>query len=180
MNKPTPEILAAAIALRENGATIKEVLATPFREDGKVDQKKGQTLSYSQFWYAEQRAKVAGTDLDISADPSPANIARQREAGFSWGQIAVNANWPESRVRKTFEATTGTKSVGLRIGKGGRFLTDDGIFYNADRKTTGTAIPAEAKITEVKAVLYADIEDARAERKAAKKAGSKKAKAAKK
>lgn len=147
MKAPDTTILEAAYAELEAGSTIKEILAKPRN-------KAGDTLSYSQFWLFSQRKKVAGTSQDLKGKVTPEAIAGQRNQGLSWGTIAVNCDLPESRVRKIFSEATGVRSEGLRIGAGGRFLRDDQLFYEDERRVTGTPIPTTKPVAQVRNELF--------------------------
>lgn len=173
MKAPTQEILEAARLELENGATIKQVLATPRT-------KEGDTLTYSQFWLYVNRFKVAGTDLDFAGEVTGDKIVERRNDGYSWGEIAIQANVPESRVRKLFAEATGVRSEGLRTGQGGRFLRDDQVFYTGgDRRVAGTAIPVEKPVAQTREELLAELKKASAAAKAkADKAEARKAAAA--
>lgn len=180
MKAPTQEILAAAAAELEAGNTIKEVLSRPRNEAG-------DTLTYSQFWLYVAREKVAGGPLDFAGEVTGDKIVERRNQGFSWGEIAVQANLPESRIRKLFADATGVKSQGLRTGQGGRFLRDDQVFYTGgDRRVTGTAIPVEKSVAATREELLAELKKAsvaakaksdRAEAAKAKREAAKRAKA---
>lgn len=154
MRNPTDEILAAAKAELDAGATMKAVLSTPRNKDG-------ETLSYGQFWCYNRRFAVVGTPADIKGIATPDAIVEQRNQGISWGDIAVNADLPESRVRKLFSEATGVRSQGLRIGAGGRYLTDDQVFYTGgEARVTGTAIPTDVPLAKVKDQLLSDLRKA--------------------
>lgn len=169
MKKVTLEILEAARLERENGATIKAILATP-RNDA------GETLNYGQFWAYIRRVTMAGTDLDFEGEVTGEKIVDRRNQGFSWGEIAIQANLPESRIRKMFEDASGVRSAGLRTGQGGRFLTDDPVFYTGgERRVAGTAISTEKAIAATKEELLAELKKA----SVAAKAKADKAEAAK-
>lgn len=182
MKNPTVSILAAARALRAEGTPQKAILAIGWDVDGnRVEATEENTLSYSQFWlYCARQDLLENTpelDLaDLKAEELGSAIVERRNAGTSWGEIAVQADLPESRCRKIFEEATGVKSKGLRIGQGGRFLTDDNIFYMDDAKVSGTAIPVDKTVHEAKENLYGEImkaREARAKKEAAKEKAAK-------
>jgi len=76
-------------------------------------------------------------------------VVDARSAGQSWGLIGVRFNRPESLVRRWFKES-GTKSEGLRIGKGGRWLLNEPALYNGDRAVTGINLPAPMKRSEIR------------------------------
>jgi hypothetical protein len=75
------------------------------------------------------------------------------DQGWGWGRIMVATNAGEAKVRRMFEDATGIESVGIRTGKGGRFLGDDPKLYEETLKATGTDIP---KGERPKARLFAE------------------------
>lgn len=128
MKNPSPELLAHAFELHQAGTPVKAILA----ETG---------LGYSQMWLHVRRCEIVAAGLDV--EPTSDSVVDLRQAGHSWGEIAVRCGIPESRVRKLFSETTGTRSEGLRIGKGGRHFYDEAgaPLYQENLKATGTAIP---------------------------------------
>ena len=63
---------------------------------------------------------------------------------ISWGVIGVRCQVPESKVRRLYLDTTGISSVGLRIGKGGRYPADE-------NGANGAATPRVSKAASKKA-----------------------------
>ncbi len=156
MKNPTNSDFRLAVSLRLKGKGWSEVL----RDTG---------LSHSQAELAEFRFKRDLADLGVAdlADwksvPVPEGsdageiVKALRAEGISWGVIACRMHLSESKARRAFTATTSTKSQGLRIGKGGRFLDskENGHRYyeNGDNRKSGLFIPKEfdqrqAELTE--------------------------------
>lgn len=116
----TPKQFAEALALHKAGRSMKEIL-----------EKTG--LNYSQAWLHVTDATMPDSErLNGQGATLNRQIAESRKKGNSWGYIAVQARLPESRVRKLYEEATNTRSIGQRIGKGGRFLADDELIYRPD------------------------------------------------
>lgn len=132
MKNPTVKILEAALASYREGTPIKSILV----ETG---------LNYSQAWLYIRTAECKEAGLMVE-EVNGSAIAELRASGFSWGEIAVRCQLPESRVRKMFTENSGQRSQGLRIGKGGRFFYDEGgaPLYTDELKATGTIIPEGA------------------------------------
>ncbi len=62
---------------------------------------------------------------------------------LSWGEISVRLGLPEGMVRKAYRALDAKKDRGVRNGKGGRWLFNDGTLYQDNRKREGAWIPTE-------------------------------------
>ncbi len=179
-NASTTELAAAAARIAA-GETRKAVQA----DTG---------LNYSQLWLYTRRQEVQGTSLDLAQVTTAATggdaqamsdlmmkirVLRQptfnralngeltEVKGVSWGEIAVRCNLPESRVRSLFLQQTGIKSEGQRIGKGGRYVTDDPALYQGNLRITGLAIPNETKRCDYRSLIV-DLEDAITAKDAAK------------
>jgi hypothetical protein len=134
MKNPTPEQVAEAIAMKDSGATFKQV-------------QKATGLNYSQVWLPWFRLHNADRLIDPEASNYKNTLARARGfvrdgAGFkrnmalpetSWGELSALIGLPESRIRRTFEEYTNVDSEGLRMGRGGRWLQDEPSFYRGDR-----------------------------------------------
>lgn len=107
-------------------------------------------LSHAQaefYWLRNATLEQGGMKELVGSEPATGeSVAKLRKAGESWGRIAVLINKPEGSTRKLFAESTGTKSQGNRIGRGGRFLYSDAgqPLYEAELKATGTTI----KVTE--------------------------------
>lgn len=151
MKKATTEVLDRAFALAVEGKNHKEIMAAT-------------GLSHSQMERHFMAIAILGGTIKGGFLKSPesitakaAMIARLREAGESWGLISVRFNEPESRTRKAFAEATGMDSKGLRIGKGGRYVSDDPRFYTgADRPKLGSelikGVPLAAQVPDPEAV----------------------------
>lgn len=163
MQNPSNKVLAKAFALyTEGGKSQKDVLQITWATDGsaKTDPN-GETLNYSQFWlYCQSQTLPAEAFITATegSDPWFAAITRCRNAGDSWGLIAVKCRAPEGRVRKAFAAATGLRSQGLRVGKGGRYLDNDPVLYAGSAVKTGTAIPTTAKRAEFRDFVTSGLE----------------------
>lgn len=130
-------------------------------------------LNYSQVWCLATRHQIVEVapamdlaPLGAAAAAKPANAdgtrsqamitaceaaAVCRAEGNSWGLIGVRFNRPEGQVRRWFKEATGTKSEGLRNGKGGRWLMDEARLYAGDREVTGITLPAPLPRSEIRA-----------------------------
>jgi hypothetical protein len=151
MKNPTTDILAEASAMLEAGTKIKVVLNHEWAtEDGPAK------LTYSQLWLYHTRRMMDPAEY-ITADPGSEEgrkaIAEARHANQSWGYIAVRCNKPEAQVRKQYAEATGTKSQGLRIGHGGRWVNNDPVLYLDEAKMTGTAIPVGTPRSQYRALV---------------------------
>lgn len=140
MQKPDLFTLVAASEALANGTPMKDVLEAT-------------GLNYSQAWYFHTRRQLEaeGATQPFSAEA----VVELRDAGESWGLIAVRLGVAESQVRRSFAATTANRSQGLRIGKGGRWFTGEAgqPFYAETLKRTGTTIPVGAPISVAREVL---------------------------
>ena len=89
-----------------------------------------------------------------------ARVVLGREAGLSWGWMAVlntvtgGTHTPEGRIRAAYATVTANKSQGQRIGKGGRFYYRDGELYEDNLKPTGTVIPVGTDHAGAKVLSY--------------------------
>lgn len=132
MKKPSKKDLDQGLKLVLSGKSVQEAMAVT-------------GLNYSQLWLHGQAMLAYTGDLRLITGDSEtvlgAQIVRARNAGESWGLIAVRCQFSESRVRRIFKETSGLDSRGLRKGSGGRFLADDSRFYTGgDRAKFGTEI----------------------------------------
>ena len=84
-----------------------------------------------------------GSEFNLNVDVL-GPVARQLrdEDQLSWGEIAVRMNIPESKVRAAYRTKAGHKDLGLRIGKGGRFVADRGDLYVENMKAEGVVVDA--------------------------------------
>lgn len=144
MQKPTSDVFARATALRAEKRTNKEIMI----ETG---------LSHSQLerhFMAEDIDQYGGFLAQPGSDTAKAAlIAKLRLEGQSWGVISVRFGEPESRTRKAFEEASGLRSKGMRIGKGGRYVSNDQRFYTGtDRAKLGSELvkaePIAAQVPE--------------------------------
>lgn len=121
-----------AFALHQEGVAIKDIQAT-------LD------LNYSQTWLGitERDMVTNHPELDhraMDAAKKPAAIVEARnkmDDHASWGWLAVRFGMPESRVRKHFREEANVYDTGLRIGKGGRFMEDNGELYEGEAAKVG-------------------------------------------
>lgn len=158
MRKPTENAINRALALHLEGKTNKEITETA---------PEGERLSHSQLEIAIVHLHIAPTAAARActreacpwygpklAQPESltvkaAQVAKLRTEGQSWGVIACRYNEPETRTRRDFEEATGTRSKGMRIGKGGRWVQNDQRFYTgADRAKLGKELTRSAPISE--------------------------------
>jgi hypothetical protein len=90
-------------------------------------------------------------------------VVRLHDEGCSWGEIMVRMGLNEGVVRKAFEKAQGDrKSVGLRTGKGGRFVGGRGDLYTENRQAEGAAIPLPLRVSEVEVEQLLNFEPANA------------------
>lgn len=142
MNKPSSEIFAQAQALREEKKSHKEIMEAT-------------GLSHSQmeraFMAQDIKAGVIKGGFLTQPDSvtvKAAMIAKLRLEGESWGLISVRFKEPEGRTRKAFTEATALDSKGMRIGRGGRYVADDGRFYaGSDRAKLGTELDPKLALT---------------------------------
>jgi hypothetical protein len=97
---------------------------------------------------AEARAHFTENGRESEFNPVKDGLGRIAEhyrdnLSLSWGEIAVRFGIPESRVRAAYKSLGGKKDRGLRIGKGGRFVYDEPVLYEDNRKVEGAHIPAD-------------------------------------
>lgn len=92
-------------------------------------------------WYADVRnpkaVKFDPTFATKTETAQKAQLVQLRLAKTSWGCLAVITGWSESKVRNFFGRTTGLASEGMRIGRGGRFLSAEPRFYLGNMKGIG-------------------------------------------
>lgn len=137
---PTPETLALAVTMHDDGKSHKVIMEAT-------------GLNHSQVECAIMEANfpksaffsVKSTDKDYTAKLEAFIVEGRQVKALSWGALGVLAHIPESRVRKIWAERTGTKSQGLRNGKGGRFLYQEPRLYVEDHRKTGVTIPVEVK-----------------------------------
>jgi hypothetical protein len=90
-------------------------------------------------------ALVKGIDASEVDRTLAREVIELRNAKVSWGEINVRMGISEGRVRKLFATYSGQKDRGLRIGKGGRFVTENPLLYLDNMKTEGAQISSEYK-----------------------------------
>lgn len=157
---PTAEQFALYVELRSAG----EVSA----HDAQVQA--GLSHSQAEFhWLRTQPIEKGGLAEKVGSEPATAaSVAALRNSGESWGRIAVLIDASEGQARKLWAESTGTKSQGQRIGKGGRFYYNDGTLYADQLKGTGTVIlqgenheQAQAARDEQRELLNLDTQELR-------------------
>lgn len=67
----------------------------------------------------EEKDKVKG-----DYEKRRAAVPGLRDDGYSWGQISVMVDLPESNVRAAYEELRNESTRGLRVGRGGRYPND--------------------------------------------------------
>lgn len=128
---------------------------------------KDQGILYSRAWLILRRAWLEANDAKRIVAPSKAALAKaQKSFGDqadwelrhvwgplvvamhdeeldSWGEIMVRLGKSEGFVRKAYRLSrTGeVRDLGLRTGKGGRFVADRPDLYLENRKAEGAVIP---------------------------------------
>lgn len=149
---PTTDQFNAAWTAHQAGATVKQICA----DTG---------LNYSQLWRFCESRKLEAAEFEFHQEVDHDLVKGYRDAGMSWGSIAVrfrlndshqDLGCPEGKIRKAFETATGLKSQGQRIGKGGRFYYgySGQPLYTGELRPTGTDIPVGAHLGE--ALICAD------------------------
>lgn len=107
-------------------------------------------------WQPTQKA-VAAAESKFGDNPDwlerhvyGPKVVELHTEGCSWGEIMVRLGKTEAFVRKAFEKADaeahgggGVRSVGLRTGKGGRFVADRPDLYQGGLKAEGAEIPAD-------------------------------------
>lgn len=128
----------------------------------------GVSIKYSRAWLIARRAWLEANQPKLLVTPTKAAVDKAEKTfsatdpkwmerhvlgpialklrleGHSWGEIAVRMGISESLVRKAFVLApkdAPMKDVGLRIGKGGRFVADRPDLYTDNRKAEGAEIP---------------------------------------
>lgn len=134
MKKVTTTVLDQAVVLKAEGKSNKEIMGAL-------------NLSHSQLErHLLTLAVEAGNHGGFLPQPESltvkaALIADLRLKGQSWGLISIRFKEPESRTRKDFAEASGMNSKGMRIGKGGRYVSDDQRFYTgSDRAKLGSEL----------------------------------------
>lgn len=96
-------------------------------------------------WYADVRnpkaVKYDPKFATMTETAQTAYLVRLRLEKVSWGCLAVITGWSESKVRNFWGRTTGLASEGLRIGRGGRFLSAQPLYYRGNMKGIGLESP---------------------------------------
>lgn len=138
MRNASTEVLTQAADRKDAGEAWNEVLTDL-------------GLNYSQAWLFWARRTIVVNHPKLVFDTTgkgeatigKAIAAMRNEGGefASWGWIAVRCDLPESRVRKLFTLHTNVRHDGLRIGKGGRFVQDEGAYYTGPNRKTGVVTP---------------------------------------
>lgn len=135
-------------------------------------------IKYSRGWLIVRRAQleqnypnllvdssalIMGFEATSLADPKnlvPAalsdTVKRLHDEGCSWGEIMVRLGQTEGTVRKAFEYKTTLKSVGQRVGKGGRYWDGRADLYQENRRKEGAWIPGSLKRNEVRVEALAN------------------------
>lgn len=117
-------------------------------------EKTGLTHSQADLAWYRYQAQQNGTYIPekfqaMNEEQQARWILEQRVSGVSWGVMHASTEVPESKLRTIFERNHGVASAGLRIGKGGRFLTYDGHgeprYYLGNRKGIGVEFRPDAQ-----------------------------------
>lgn len=134
-SKSVAKLFAKVDKLNADGATYKQIMEAT-------------GLNHSQVELHLIAARLTDEDYNAFAaggDTLQAQVVAARKSNrpgwSSWGVLSVLAGEPESKVRKLWADSTGLKSAGLRIGRGGRWYYRDGELYAEVLKPTGTEIP---------------------------------------
>jgi hypothetical protein len=166
----TPEQIAALLkATLEDGANWNQAI-------------EASGIKYSRAWLIVRRAQLErdfpnlivnsdqlvaawrdANEVTSLADPKDLlsaalsdTVKRLHDEKCSWGEIMVRLGQSEGVVRKAFEYKTSLKSVGQRVGKGGRWVMDRGELYQENRKHEGAWIPGSLKRSEVRVEALAN------------------------
>lgn len=112
---------------------------------------------------AQAEHREAGVPFDSKAVLGEVVRTLRMDEGVSWGEISVRLNMPESQVRAVFRHNSTVKDVGLRIGRGGRWLNGDPTLYQAHRAKEGAFVPGTIKRAELKPEVLVNYEAKAAE-----------------
>lgn len=83
-------------------------------------------------------------------------VLKMRADGESWGRISLTIGLPEGTTQTRFSNAAGIAAEGLRVGKGGRFLEDDGTRYVGNQKGNGVEDPKPRTVTAQEAAKRAE------------------------
>lgn len=139
---PDQKLLDRALKLHDEGRKLKEILELT-------------GLTYAQAWLYITDAHLPASEKIKSKDRTALKVKQLREDNMSWGNIVVRfgyKEYTEAKIRKLFEEATGTMSIGLRIGHGGRFLNNDGLLYAGERRRPGIELPKGTKRSELREI----------------------------
>lgn len=83
-------------------------------------------------------------------------VIEMRVKGESWGRISLTIGLSESATQTRFSKAAGIAAEGLRVGRGGRFLEDDGSRYLGNQKGLGVQDPKPRTVTHAEAQKRAE------------------------
>lgn len=139
-------------------------------------------------WYADTRNPNHTPDLRVAPDQVEAAVVALRGGkgwngygegtALSWGRIGIAIGWydpatgksPEGRIRTVFGRATGLASEGTRIGRGGRWLSDDRLLYVGNHKGIGVEDPKPRLVDRAALAAGADTYTSKVAALAAKQA----------
>lgn len=132
--------LETALRLHNDGKKMSEILEIT-------------ELGYSLVWLFIADAELPAAQRIKESDRTGATVRKLRdEEDNSWGLIQVRfgfREYTEGRIRKMYEEASGVKAIGLRIGRGGRFLNGDQVLYAGDRRKPGIRLSSDTKRSEI-------------------------------
>lgn len=142
MKAPTDNQLKQAIKMHADGKKMMDIIDAT-------------GLNYSQAWLAIRDHEIED-NLRVKGDKRTAQRVQQlRMQGCSWGEISVRFDYhefPESKIRRMFKEASGMESVGLRVGRGGRFLLGEPEFYQDEHRKPGFEFEAGTARSDMRVV----------------------------
>jgi hypothetical protein len=110
-DKKTADVPSQVVKLKKAGSDFAEIAEQLDISVGKA----------KLFYLVGQTDPADRFEAKNDADLAKRVVALRDKDKLSWGIISARSGVPESRLRKIYEDTTGTPTLGNRIGKGGRF-----------------------------------------------------------
>lgn len=124
------------VRMQPNLLVSSSTLVAAFQESGKV-------------------AELEDPKYLVSAALSD-TVKQLRDQKCSWGEIMVRLACTEGTARAAFEYKTTLRSLGQRVGKGGRWVAGRGDLYTDNRVKEGAYIPLSERPSEVKVEALAN------------------------
>lgn len=141
--KTKQQKLDQALRLHQSGKKMQEILEAV-------------EMNYSQVWLFITDAELPDSERIKEKDRTPATVRSLRDdSENSWGMIQVRFGYrefSEGAIRKMYEEASGDRSIGLRIGRGGRFLNGDPVLYLDERRQPGIRISKDTPRSELTSI----------------------------